>query len=117
MRGFDDIGVAVWEQGTGDGARIRVLGIGTTAPRPAAPPPASFDGSKSSIRVNRKRRFEFTFHATPGLTGSASFKSVRKIRVSQNRKKKVTLAKKSFTVPATGRSRSRSSSRGRRSGS
>ena len=117
MRGFDDIGVAVWQEGTGDGARIRVLGIGTPATPPAAPPlvppvspppatppaEASFDGAKSSIRVNRKRRFEFTFHATPGLAGSASFKSVRKIRVSQNRKKKVTLAKKSFTVPATGK--------------
>ena len=111
MRGFDDIGVAVWEQGQGDGARIKVLGVGSTAPPPAAPPPAaatppaeaSFDGSKSSITVNRKRRFEFTFHATPGLTGSASFKSARTIRVSQNRKKKVTLAKKSFTVPATGK--------------
>ena len=113
MRGFDDIGVAVWQEGTGDGARIRVLGIGPAAPPPTAPQPvspspatppaeASFDGSKRSIRVNRKRRFEFTFHATPGLAGSATFKSVRKIRVGQNRKKKVTLAKKSFTVPATG---------------
>jgi len=114
MRGFDDIGVAVWQEGTGDGARIRVLGVGTPAPPPAAPAPvppalptppavASFAGSKSSIRVNRERRIEFTFRATPGLTGSAGFKSVRKVRVSQNRKQKVTLAKQSFTVPANGR--------------
>ncbi len=115
MRGFDDTGVAVWEQGAGDGARIRVLGVGPAATPPAGPPPpppptsptppaaASFDGSTTSIRVNRKRRFAFTFHATPGLTGSATFKSVKKIRVSKNRRKKVTLAKRSFTVPATGK--------------
>jgi hypothetical protein len=76
-------------------------GGGGGAGASAAPEPASFVGSKSSIRVSRKRRFKFSFHATPGLTGTAVFKSVKKVRVS--RKKKVTLARKSFTVPDSGK--------------
>jgi Tol biopolymer transport system component len=73
---------------------------------PTSPAKASFAGSKSSIRVSRKRRFKFTFHATPGLTGKASFKTVKKVRVSRKnkkRKRRVTLARKSFTVPASGK--------------
>jgi hypothetical protein len=66
-----------------------------------APVAASFAGSKSSITVSRKRKFKFSFHATPDLTGTAVFRSLKKVRVS--RKKKVTLAKKSFTVPAGGK--------------
>jgi CSLREA domain-containing protein len=69
------------------------------------PAKASFAGSKSSIRVDRDDRFKFSFHATPGLRGSATFKSVTKVRVSRrsDTRKRVTLARKSFTVPARGK--------------
>ena len=63
--------------------------------------PPSLTGSPSSIRVGRNHRFRFTLRAAPGLTGAAVFKSVKKIRIS--RRRVVRLARKSFTVPATGR--------------
>jgi hypothetical protein len=66
-----------------------------------APAKASFAGSKSTITVNGQRRFKFSFRATPGLTGSAVFEGVKKVRVG--RKQRVTLARKSFTVPASGK--------------
>jgi 6-phosphogluconolactonase (cycloisomerase 2 family) len=66
------------------------------------PAKATFAGSKSSISVDRKGRFTFTFGAAAGLTGSASFESATKVRVSAKRKA-VTLAAKSFTVPAGGK--------------
>jgi hypothetical protein len=74
-----------------------------TAPAgvPGPPAKASFAGSKSSITVSSKGGFKFSFRATPGLTGTAVFGSVKKVRVS--RKQKVTLAKKSFRVPASGK--------------
>jgi ribosomal protein L28 len=71
-----------------------------TGPAASAPRKASFAGSKSSIGVNRKRRFAFSFHATPGLTGTAVFQSVK--AVSASRKHKVTLVKKALVVPASG---------------
>ena len=79
---------------------------GTTPPPPPGdlpgpPAKASFSGSKTSIRVSRKRSFKFSFRATAGLKGTAVFESVKKVRTS--RKKKVKLVRKSFTVPATGK--------------
>jgi streptogramin lyase len=70
-----------------------------------APAKPSFAGSPSSIRVDRKRGFNFSFHAGPGLEGRAAFKTVKKVRVSRTtrRKQQITLARKSFTVPASGR--------------
>lgn len=62
------------------------------------PAKAGFAGSRSSIRVGRNRKFMFTFHATPGLTGTAAFKSVKQVRVT--REKKVALsARGSETSP------------------
>jgi hypothetical protein len=75
------------------------LGLGLPA-GPGPPAKASFAGSRSSITVDRKGRFSFSFHAGPGLKGGAVFASVGKVRVS--RRQKVTLAHKSFTVPASG---------------
>ena len=68
---------------------------------PGPPAKASFSGSKTSIRVSRKRSFKFSFRATAGLKGTAVFQSVKKVRTS--RKRKVELVKKSFAVPATGK--------------
>jgi len=67
---------------------------------PTPPTAASFAGSRSTITVSRKRKFKFSFHATPGLTGDAAFKSLKKVRVS--RYQKVTLARRAFTVPVSG---------------
>ena len=66
---------------------------------------ATFAGSRSPITVNRRGRFAFTFSATEGLTGRATFASARKIRVSRKGegRKRVALARKSFTVRAGGK--------------
>ena len=60
------------------------------APAALPPAPASFAGSKSSITVNRRGGFVFTFRAVEGLTGSATFESLGKRRA--------TLAQRWFTV-------------------
>ena len=91
--------------GTATGAD-RAFTTAAAATRAATPPaPASFAGSKSSITVDRKGRFKFSFHATPGLTGTAVFKSVKKVRLSRKNRKtrRITLARKSFTVPIGGK--------------
>jgi virginiamycin B lyase len=93
-------GIAVGSGGGGGG------GTGGAALPPSAPAKASFARSPSTVRVNRKRRFRFRFDATARLTGRAVFKSVRRIRVSRKRgvrRRRVTLARKSFTVPASGK--------------
>ena len=82
---------------SGDGIGVPPGGGGM-----GVPAKARFAGSKSSIRVDREGRFKFTFGAAAGLTGSASFTSAKKVRVSAKRKA-VTLAAKSFTVPADGK--------------
>jgi len=80
-------------------------GPGPGGGSPTAPARASFAGSKSSITVGRNRSFVFTFRGTPGLTGTAGFRSVGSVEVS--RKRRVTLATKRFTVPHDGRARLR----------
>jgi sugar lactone lactonase YvrE len=99
-----------FNEGANPGRVARItLGPGAVTPPaggggaagPSPPAKASFAGSKSSITVSRKRSFKFSFRATPGLTGTAVFESVKKVRLS--RKQKVTLAKKSFRVPASGK--------------
>jgi hypothetical protein len=76
----------------------------TSMTSPFPPAKASFAGSKSSIGTDRRGRLRFSFHATPALTGTTTFKSVKKVRVSRNnnRENRVTLARKSFSVPASG---------------
>jgi Ca2+-binding RTX toxin-like protein len=77
---------------------------GTASVGATAPAKASFAGSKSSIRVDRRGRFRFSFHAGPTLTGKARFKSVRKVALSRTSKatKRVLLTQRSFTAPPTG---------------
>jgi Tol biopolymer transport system component len=72
-------------------------GAGPTAPRKA-----SFAASKRSIKVSKNGRFSFTFRAGAGLTGRVAFTSAKKVRIGAKRKK-VTLVRKSFTVPASGK--------------
>ena len=85
--------------GSGDGGAT-----GTAAGGATAPAKASFAGSRSSIRVDRRGRFRFTFHAGAGLTGKAAFKSLRRVLLSRTSKatKRVSLAQKSFAAPASG---------------
>ena len=72
-------------------------------PPPLPPAKASFADTRSSIRVSRTGRFRFPFRAGPGLTGLASFDSIRSVVVS--RRARVRLARKRFTVAASGRVR------------
>jgi len=72
---------------------------------PATPPAqASFAGSRSSIRVSRRGRFRFSLQAGPGLTGRAVFKTIEKVRLrrSSRNRRRITLARKAFTVPGDG---------------
>jgi DNA-binding beta-propeller fold protein YncE len=74
----------------------------TSAPHTVGVGPARFLGSKS-IRVNRKGRFGFSFHATPGLNGRAVFIALTKVQPSGEKRgsaTRVTLARRSFIVPA-----------------
>jgi hypothetical protein len=90
---------------TSAGGGTTSAGGGATAAPPggglAPPAKASFAGSRSSITVNRKRSFKFSFVAPPGLTGVATFASAGEVRIT--RKARVTLARKPFTVPPTGK--------------
>ncbi len=79
---------------------IRALGGGGDAGS-AAPANASFAASKRSIKVNRQGMFAFSFRAGAGLTGRAAFKGAEKVRIGAKRTT-VTLARSSFTVPASG---------------
>jgi hypothetical protein len=65
----------------------------TSAVPPARPRKANLAGVKKTIRVGRNRRFRIRFRATPGLKGTARFRSVKKVRVPR----------KTFTVPASGK--------------
>ncbi|HTN25390.1 MAG TPA: PKD domain-containing protein, partial [Solirubrobacteraceae bacterium] len=73
------------------------------APLPTAPARASLAGVRSPIAVDRKRGFRVAFGATPGLTGTLVFKRVS----ARGRVTDVTLVRRSFTVPASGRVRLR----------
>jgi hypothetical protein len=63
--------------------------------------------SRTSITVDRERRFSFSLRAGVGLNGTAVFRSANKIRSSirTRRKQPVTLARKSFRAPASGKVR------------
>jgi Ca2+-binding RTX toxin-like protein len=61
---------------------------------------ADFGGSKRSVTVSRQGRFSYSFRGGAGLSGEAVFASAGKVRLS--RKARVTLGRRSFTVPAGG---------------
>jgi hypothetical protein len=75
-------------------------------PQPPPPPPipdvAVFTGSSKSLRVSKTGKFTYGFLATPGRAGKAKLTSTKKIKVG-SKKKKVSTAAKSFTVPANGK--------------
>jgi len=73
---------------------------GATAPARLSLARASSHGSVSH-RHARRGRFRFRFRAPAGATGRASFATVSRVRVSARRR--VTVARRSFTVPATGK--------------
>lgn len=57
--------------------------MGTGPGGATAPAKASFAGSRSTISVDRRGRFRFSFHADPSLTGKAVFGSARKVPLSR----------------------------------
>jgi Tol biopolymer transport system component len=66
-----------------------------------APAKANLAGAKATIRVSRNGTFGFRFRAGAGLKGQALFRSAKRMRIGA-RRKRVTLVRKSFTVPASG---------------
>jgi subtilisin family serine protease len=77
-----------------------------TTPAPTTPTPrrklakANLSRAKRSIRV-RRGSFSYSFRAVPKAAGRASFASIGKVKVSARRK--VTLARKSFSVGSSGK--------------
>lgn len=71
---------------------------------PALADIAIFSTSPKILRVSRTGRFTYTFVATPGRKGNVKLRSTRSIRVGA-KKRRLTLAAKTFTAPASGRVR------------
>ncbi|MBJ7332683.1 MAG: hypothetical protein JHC95_22505, partial [Solirubrobacteraceae bacterium] len=82
---------------TGGGPPTGGTGGATSTPLATA----RFTGSKTSAGVNRERRFTFTFLAPAGTTGTATFASTAKVKIAA--KRKLTLLRAPFTVPAAGK--------------
>jgi extracellular elastinolytic metalloproteinase len=87
--------------GTGGGGGPTGGGGGGGGAALTLPAKASLAGVPGSIKVGKSGSFTIKFSAPAGLSGSAAFSSVKKVRISK--RKRVTLAKKSFTVPGTGK--------------
>ena len=81
--------------------QLDVVGVCATVDRAGGLAKARFAGSKRTVKVNRKGRFNYSFRAKAKLRGKAAFRSVKKVRISK--RGRVTLARKSFKVPAGGR--------------
>lgn len=64
--------------------------------KPSPPPRPNLAGAKRKLRASKSGRFSYRFKATPGMNGSAVFKTVKKVKVS--RRARVTLARRSFSV-------------------
>jgi plastocyanin len=76
--------------------------IGTLpAAKAKAPATPSFAGSRRSVRVGRSGRFSYTFRAERGLSGTLALRSVSRVNVGT--KRRISLGRKSFTVPSSGR--------------
>lgn len=67
--------------------------------KPSPPPPPNLAGAKRKLRASRSGRFSYRFKATPGMNGSAVFRTVKKVKVSK--RARVTLARRSFSVIRT----------------
>jgi thermitase len=63
---------------------------------PTLPPKPNLAGAKRKLRASKSGRFSYRFKATPGMNGSAVFKTVKKVKVSK--RARVTLARRSFSV-------------------
>src|SRR5205085_10734759 len=84
------------------------VGAGGTTIAPALPPaPASFAGSPLVVMTNRGGGFPVSFRATGRLTGRAILVSTGKVHVRRHTrwKRRVTLARMSFTVLPSGKVR------------
>jgi hypothetical protein len=76
--------------------------IGTLpAAKANAPAPPSFARSRRSVRVGRSGRFSYGFRAERGLSGTLALRSVSRVNVAA--KRRISLGRKSFTVPGSGR--------------
>ena len=65
-------------------------------PGPAGPNAANLRDAKSRVRVSRKGVFTYPVRAATGLTGTATFRTRRKVTAS--RKVHLTIARKSFRI-------------------
>ena len=80
------------------------VGPGGGGPTGNGPPTLDLSSLKRSIRVGRNRTFVITFVGQSGHAGSVALTTVRAV-AAQRRKRKLVVARKSFTVPASGRVR------------
>jgi hypothetical protein len=88
-------------------ASARTPGGASGQPVLAVAPPAQIKldlrPGKRTIRVSRSGRLSYAFRATAGSAGAARFTTAKAVRVSRKRKRRVTLAAKSFRVPGSGK--------------
>ena len=85
--------------------RSRAARDRVTGGRPATGPPTlDLSSLKRSIRVGRKGTFVITFVGQSGHAGSVALTTARAV-AAQRRKRKLVVARKPFTVPASGRVR------------
>ena len=76
---------------------------GAPLPPAAAPITLSLASGKRTIRVSRSGRLSYSFLASPGASGAATFTTTKRVLVSATRKRRVTLAAKAFAVPRSGK--------------
>jgi extracellular elastinolytic metalloproteinase len=101
VQGFTDPGPAGCAAAGGGGGGTGGGGGGGGGGGVTPPAKANLASAKGSIRVSRTGRFSYSFRAQAGLGGNAVFKTRKKAVVS--RRAHVTISRKSFTVPASGK--------------
>lgn len=77
-----------------------VFGRVAAAPLVGSNTSPMFNTSPKSLRVSKTGRFTYKSTATPLKQGKLGFKSTKKVKIGSN-KRFMTVAKKSFTVPAS----------------
>jgi len=73
----------------------------SSAPVPTAPARPDLSRSPKALRISKRGVLKYSFRATPGLTGQATFRT--RVKAVVSRRTRLTIGSKSFKVPSTGR--------------